>query len=274
MKHIKYTLFAALVTLSLSCAQKIRENATSASKNPLRIMSYNVHHFNPPSRAADSLIDIDAVANVIKAEKPDLIALQEIDISIKRSGNIDQAKLLSEKTGMDYRFFKAIDHEGGDYGIMILSKFPFSDVKKIDLPEAEAYPGEHRVMAYMTVKLPSGKTFVFANTHMDAQKNDATRTVQMKAILNELSTKKGPVVLCGDFNSVDTSEAIRLLDEQFMRTCTQNCPGTVPQVNPRKTIDYIAIKNAPDWQIESYRVIPETYASDHRPVVATFKINQ
>jgi endonuclease/exonuclease/phosphatase (EEP) superfamily protein YafD len=125
----------------------------------------------------------------------------------------------------------------------------------------------------MTVSLPSGKNFILANTHMDAQRSDDTRTLQMKAILNEFKSKTEPIVFCGDFNSVDTSEAIRLLDEQFKRTCTQNCPGTIPVINPAKTIDYITIKNA-GWYVKDYLVIPEIYASDHRPVVVTFKMDR
>jgi endonuclease/exonuclease/phosphatase family metal-dependent hydrolase len=272
MKYILLTL-TGLLTIA-SCSNKItrvqQQNNSSASiaYNELKVLCYNIHHANPPSKP--DLIDIDAIANVIKKENPDVVALQEIDKLTKRSGSVNEAKLIAEKTGMKYHFFKAIDHDGGEYGTMMLSKMPFTDIKSIPLPEA--FPGEDRVLAYMTVSLPSGKRFILANTHMDAQRNDATRTLQMKAILEEFKTKTEPIIFCGDFNSIDTSEAIRLLDEQFKRTCTQNCPGTIPVINPVKTIDYITLKNA-DWEVKEHRVIPETYASDHRPVVVTFKMN-
>ena len=266
-------LFIPLLCLLAACSDKVTKSAqqglvTASSNNELKVLCYNVHHANPPSK--EGLIDVDAIANVIKAENPDVVALQEIDKLTKRSGNVDEAKLLAEKTGMQYHFFKAIDHDGGEYGTMILSKHPFSNIKSISLPEAS--PGEDRILAYVTVKLSSGKSFILANTHLDAQRNNDTRTLQMKTILQEFSSKKEPIVLCGDLNSVDTSEAIKLLDQQFKRTCTQGCPGTIPVINPTKTIDYIAIKNAA-WVLKNYRVVPETYASDHRPVVVSFQMN-
>jgi endonuclease/exonuclease/phosphatase family metal-dependent hydrolase len=271
---MKQTLLGlALLLIMASCSDKItsgrHKNAVASSANDLelKVLCYNIHHANPPSKVG--LIDIDAIANVIKTESPDVVALQEIDKLTKRSG-MDEAKALAEKTGMNYHFFKAIDHDGGEYGTMILSKLPFSDPKSIPLPKAA--PGEDRILTYVTVKLPSGKKFVLANTHLDAQRSNDTRTLQMQAILQELATKKSPVVLCGDLNSLATSDAIQLLDKQFTRTCTQDCPGTIPEMHPNRTIDYIAFKNA-DWLVKSYKVIPETYASDHRPIAVTFKVN-
>jgi endonuclease/exonuclease/phosphatase family metal-dependent hydrolase len=274
MKQILLGL--ALLLIMASCSEKIintgHKSAASsyAGDQELKVLCYNIHHANPPSKEKEGLIDIDAIANVIKTENPDVVALQEIDKQTKRSGNIDEAKQLAERTGMNYHFFKAINHDGGEYGTMILSKLPFSDAKSVPLPKAA--PGEDRIITYVTVKLPSGKKFILANTHLDAQRSNDTRTLQMKAILKEFATTKSPVVLCGDLNSLATSDAIHLLDEQFTRTCTQDCPGTIPQLHPVRTIDYIAFKNA-DWLVRSYRVIPETYASDHRPVAVTFKIN-
>lgn len=268
----QFFILCLLLTI-VACSDKVTRSAQQAKQvtsagNELKVLCYNIHHANPPSK--EGLIDVDAIANVIKGENPDVVALQEVDKLTKRSGGIDEAKLLAQKTGMQYHFFRAIDHDGGEYGTMILSKLPFYDVKSIALPEA--FAGEDRILAYVTVKLSSGKTFILANTHLDAQRNNDNRILQMKAILQELGTKQEPVILCGDLNSVDTSEAIKLLDQQFKRTCTQGCPGTIPEVNPTKTIDYIAIKNAV-WPVKSYRVIPETYASDHRPVVVTFQMN-
>ncbi|TKC07908.1 endonuclease/exonuclease/phosphatase [Pedobacter polaris] len=269
MKH--YFFILPLLLLFTACSDKVTMPAhqtQTSGNNELKVLCYNIHHANPPSK--EGLIDLDAIANVIKAENPDVVALQEIDRLTKRSGGIDEAKLLAQKTGMKYHFFRAIDHDGGEYGTMILSKHPFSDIKSISLPEA--FPGEDRILAYVTVKMPSGKTFILANTHLDAQRNNDTRTLQMKTILQELSAKREPIILCGDLNSVDTSEAIKLLDQQFKRTCILNCPGTIPVINPTKTIDYIAIKNA-TWPVKSHIVIPETYASDHRPLVVTFQMN-
>jgi endonuclease/exonuclease/phosphatase family metal-dependent hydrolase len=230
----------------------------------LRIMSYNIHHANPPSKP--NLIDLDAIARVIIDSKADIVALQEVETGVKRSGGVNEAKTLAEKTGFNYHFFKAIDYDGGDYGIAILSRYKLKDVKLVPLPQQ--ITAEKRILGYVTIKVGRQK-FIFANTHLDATKTHENRIVQMQRILTEFENTALPVILCGDLNSVAGSEVINSLDKQFKRTCTDNCPPTSPQINPRNTIDYIATKNI-KWPLLEYKVVEETYASDHRPVTVTF----
>ena len=68
---ILYTfILAASVTVS-GCAGKTA--ATQEQVTELRIMSYNIHHANPPSRPG--VIDLDAIARVIREQNPDLVVL-------------------------------------------------------------------------------------------------------------------------------------------------------------------------------------------------------
>jgi endonuclease/exonuclease/phosphatase family metal-dependent hydrolase len=251
-----------------NCSPKTISSKTNAITNTtIKVMSYNIHHANPPSVA--NKIDIDAVAAVIKNENPDLVGLQEVDKGTKRSGNIDEAALLAQKTGMQYRFFKAIDHDGGEYGLAILSRFPIETFSKTDLPQV--MKGEPRILSYITVQLPGNKTLLFANTHLDAQRADSNRVVQVQKIIGELSNKNTPVIIVGDFNSEANRETINILDQHFQRSCSGNCAFTIPETNPNRTIDFIALKNA-SWRVTEHKVIPEQYASDHRPVVAVYEV--
>lgn len=234
----------------------------------LRIMSYNIHHANPPAKP--DLIDLDAIARVITDSKADVVALQEVETGVNRSGGINEAKTLAEKTGFHYHFFKAIDFDGGDYGIAILSRYKLQDVVLVPLPQKIV--AEKRVLGYATLKIGKQK-IILANTHLDATKTHENRIVQMQTILKEFENTTLPVILCGDLNSVAGSEVINLLDARFTRTCTENCPPTSPQIKPRRTIDFIATKNV-KWPLLEYQVIAETYASDHRPVIATFNTDK
>jgi endonuclease/exonuclease/phosphatase family metal-dependent hydrolase len=268
LKRINLIIAIALFIGLLGCSPKL---STSISKESnaggiLRVMSYNIHHANPPSKPG--LIDLDAIAGVIKKENPDIVGLQEVDRFTKRSGNIDEAKVLAEKTGMHFQFFKAIDHDGGDYGVAILSKYPMSDGTKLALPQVAK--GEPRVLSYASILLPNKTSIIFANTHLDATRPDSNRVAQMKSMLTELYPKKEPVILVGDLNCEAKAEPIVLLDQQFKRSCVNGCSFTIPQDVPRKTIDYIALKNA-KWEVVSHMVVAETYASDHRPVVVYYQ---
>lgn len=230
-------------------------------------MSYNIHHANPPEKPG--LIDIDAIAQVIRREQPDLVGLQEVDVNTKRSGSINEAKLLAEKTGMFYHFFKSIDYDGGAYGNAILSKFPISNAGGMALPQV--IKAEERALIWVNVTLPNQQKLLFSNTHLDAGKANENRIVQMKAIIEKLQGISDPVIIVGDLNSEPKQEPINLLDQYFVRSCITNCGFTIPQKNPKKTIDYIALKGA-KWEVDSHRVILEPYASDHLPILTTYKI--
>ena len=250
----KTILFILLCFAQFLPPQKVLAQENEVQK--LRILCYNIHHANPPSKP--DLIDLDAIARVINDSKADIVALQEVETGVIRSGGVDEAKTLAEKTGLHYKFFKAIDYEGGEYGIAILSRYKLKNAKLVPLPQQ--ITAEKRILAYVTIKVGK-QQLIFANTHLDATRTPENRIVQMEHILKEFERSTLPVILCGDLNSVAGFEVIIALDKQFKRTCIENCPPTSPQINPKKTIDYIATKNV-KWPLLEYKVIEETYASD------------
>ena len=257
----------------LFSACSIKQKNSTNKTQTLKVLTYNIHHANPPSKTDTEskvdFIDIDAIVEVIKKENPDLVAMQELDKFIPRSGKIDQAKIIAQKTGMNYHFFKAIDYDGGEYGVAIFSKLKIDNPKQIILPKAKE-KSETRTLGYVEIKHPNGQKITFACTHLCVE-SEVSRVMQVKAIQEELSKITQPIILCGDLNSIQGSESITLLQQQFRNSCTDNCGFTVPVVNPRRNIDFILTKNA-DWQVKDYHVVDETYASDHRPVAATFSI--
>jgi endonuclease/exonuclease/phosphatase family metal-dependent hydrolase len=268
MKFLLSIILSA-VLLSFSCSSRKSVSDKGASKHSLIIMSYNVHHCNPPAK--EGVIDVDAIAAVINSEKPDLVGLQEIDVNTIRSGKgKNQAEELASKTGMKYYFSKGIDYEGGEYGIAILSRFDLRDQKTYRLPTDPSTKGEPRVLQTVKVLLPSGKTIVFANTHMDAQKLPGNREMQIKEINSVASKEILPMIITGDFNAVANSTVVKTMDEVFTRTCA-DCPFSIPANRPNKCIDFIAFKTGNPFQVLEHHVVAESLASDHRPVVATLK---
>ncbi len=237
----------------------------------IRVLCYNIHHANPPSHP-DS-IDLNAIAEVIKQQQPDLVALQEVDVYTTRSGqSLHQAKELGRITGMEVYFAKAIDYGGGEYGVAILSKYPMTEMKKYSLPTAAGTGGEPRILATAIIKLPQGREILFANTHLDAQGNDTNRILQAQRIVEILSKEKLPVILAGDLNAVASTRVIGAFDNHFMRSCITNCGFTIPVINPNKTIDYIVYAPKEKFKVIQHKVIPESYASDHRPVMAILQL--
>lgn len=264
MKCFFCMLIACLLFFS-SCSEKLTR--TGAGAKQLKVLTYNIHHGNPPSKK--DVIDLDAIANVIKREDPDVVAMQELDKMVSRSGGIDEAKIIAEKVNMNYHFFKSIDYDGGEYGIAIFSKMKLKNPKQIILPKAKEQ-AETRTMGYVEIAIAGGQKLIFACTHLGVE-GDESRLMQVEAIKNELGKTALPVILCGDLNCSVGSEPIKLLLQEFRNSCTENCGFTIPANKPYRNIDFIVSRNVA-WPVSDYHVVDEEYASDHRPVAAVYNI--
>ncbi|MEH6658439.1 endonuclease/exonuclease/phosphatase family protein [Leeuwenhoekiella marinoflava] len=249
-------------------SQKTLTVNLEGASNELKVLSYNIHHANPPIYS-DS-IDVSAIIQVIKNSDADLVALQEVDSNTERSGLGNQAQQIGDALGMQVFFGKAIDFQNGAYGVAILSRFPIVESKVYKLPSKPETQGEPRVLAMSLIQLPDAHSIWFASTHLDSQKEDTNRLLQIQELLNIMKDKNLPVLVAGDFNAVAKSPIIESLDSIFTRTCT-SCPPTIPVQNPNKAIDFIAFKPESFFKVKNHVVIDEKYASDHLPVLATFQ---
>ncbi len=269
MRYLPKLSIAAMILMALSGFIK-NGDVMDEKKNTLKVLSYNVRHCNPP--AHKGVIDVEAIAKVIKDANPDLVALQEIDRFTKRSGEeLDQAKELGRLTGMHSYFVKAINWDGGEYGIAVLSKYKILDSIHLQLPMAEGKAGEARAVAIIKVKIKR-KHILFASTHLDIVKEH--RELQASAIADYFGEQKLPVILAGDFNDIPGSKTLTILQDHFRITCAElSCGKTFPQVNPDRTIDYIMYNPEAKFKTIIHKVIPEEYASDHRPIISTITLN-
>ncbi len=269
MKSICWVFLVALLGTSACSNPKANKDNDNRRKS-LKIMAYNIHHANPPSEAG--VIDIDAIAQVIQKEDPDLVALQEVDVFTDRSGkDLHQAQAIADKLDMHYYFAKAIDYQGGYYGNAVLSKFPIEDSIRIELPTLPGVKAEDRSWAGIKVQV-DGQSLWFGSTHLDF-KTEENNLHQSNTLLKALEQLSIPVIIGGDFNVVPSSKTIALFDKTFQRTCTGECPYTIPMINPTKTIDFLMYRPKGAFQTTNHHVVPEEYASDHRPVVATITID-
>lgn len=227
----------------------------------VKILTYNIHHANPPSEP--NKIDIEAIAKVINESGAEIVGIQEVDINVSRSEMMNQAEKLSELTGMDYFFSKGIDLEKGYYGTLILSKHKIIGKRRYDLPMP--VKSENRSLAIVDVELPWGKTISFANTHLDLKEENRIAQAEFINELGELYSK--PLIFVGDLNAKPESKPIQVLEKYFVRNTKNNQP-TSPNVNARNEIDYIMVLNNQEFEWKDYRVIKEEYASDHLPLFA------
>lgn len=261
--------FIISIKLAAGCSGSRLSTAVGRDGQTITVMTYNIHHCNPPSRAG--LIDLDSIAGVINRQHPDIVALQEVDVNTRRSGGQHQAAMLASKTGMRWSFFKAIDFDGGEYGVAILSKFPITDTNNYSLPLLAGSKGEARVLGTAILQLPAGKKLMMACTHLDHLSNPDNRIEQTRYIREILQSEQLPIILAGDFNDTPGSRPLNILGSLFTGTCT-SCPYTIPVLKPAKTIDFITYSPSGKFEVVKHEVIREQYASDHLPVLSVLSL--
>lgn len=245
----------------------ICQDISAQKKNALTVLTYNIHHANPPSKPG--VIDVKAIAAVVKREAPDFVALQEVDVHTGRSGKtVDEAKDIASDAGMNSCFAKAIDYDGGGYGIAILSKYKIDSTHTIKLPTAIS-GSEDRVLLLAFINMGARGHLIFACTHMDASQSEASRLLQIEEITSSLHSWKYPVIIAGDFNAEPDSKVVEKLDAGFIRSCNNGCANTIPSDAPTKIIDYIAVRKGDPFSILTHRVLSDVYPSDHLPVAAS-----
>lgn len=278
MLFIKTILLFSLSISFLSCQTNDlnQKNNTPPPKTTegkgieLNVLSYNIHHCNPPSKP--EVIDIDAISQILKNSNAEVIGLQEVDVYTERSGkDLHMAKVLAEKSGYPYYFFsKSINYQGGEYGTAILSKYPLYDTITKKLPNPAK--AEARSLSVAKVKINDTLSISFANTHLDYT-NLENNMEQVKEVCDYLSQSKVPVILTGDFNAKPNTSSINYMLNFFEFSCMADCSFTAPASKPNKTIDYICFRNG-TYKIKplDYSVLSEKYASDHLPIKARLKI--
>jgi endonuclease/exonuclease/phosphatase family metal-dependent hydrolase len=261
-----------LVVVALLLTALAPRLAHAASPQRLRIVTYNIHH----GEGVDGRLDLERIAAVIRSTEPDLVALQEVDQVVERTGRVDQPAELARLTDMHVIFGKNIDLEGGGYGNAVLSKQPAKQIENLPLPALINDSGvddrEQRGALVVEVPADVGGPLVFIATHLDHRRPDAERLESARVINAVVADRFADrsAILAGDLNAPPTSDVLARFSEAW-RNPSDELP-TTPVKTPRRQIDFILVRPAERWQIVEARVLDERVASDHRPLLVVLEL--
>lgn len=251
--------------------------STATRSDILRVMTYNVHS----CVGMDGKIDTKRIARVIGRVRPDVVALQELDVGRARTYGMDQAHLIARYLNMNIHFHPTIHLEEELYGDAILTHLPHRLIKAGTLPGLSDKPNlEPRGALWLAIDL-DGREIQVISTHLGLDPRE--RTAQVEALLgNEwLSHEQcqAPVILCGDFNALPSSNVCRRLGSQLKDAqilAPRHIPmSTFPSRFPTLRIDHILLSpelevthiEIPNWELARI-------ASDHLPLVAEIRITR
>jgi endonuclease/exonuclease/phosphatase family metal-dependent hydrolase len=237
---------------------------------PLRVMTYNI---------AAGHGDLDGIARAIRAEDPDIVALQEVDVRwSERSGFADQAAELGAALGMHVRFGAIYSMPSqAEFGLAILSREPIVEftnhvIPRLSTQTEAAEPAPMPGFLEAVVRIGGERLHVF-NTHLDYRADPRVREVQVARMLELMDEGSEPVILMGDLNARPDAAELQPLLAPFTDAwgIATGAGWTYPGAMPDRRIDYILLS-------DRFRVIdahvPATRASDHRPVVADVRVSR
>ena len=156
----------------------------------------------------------------------DVLALQEADKGTVRAGGLHVAQELAEELMMPWVHVPAgiprgvkprkrqwwLDFEEpiglydpGDTGIALLSRFPLTDVTRIDLPWEEC-PWRPRLAMAATVSV-GVRSFRIFNVHVDPHAAADGQLKQLEVIADQANASSHPTLIIGDFNTLSKAKS-------------------------------------------------------------------
>ena len=257
-------LCGGFLTLA-SCSAK-PESSSSHPPKPasLRVATWNIKH----GLGMDGQLDLERIASVIAAFDADIVALQEVDENARRSGGVDQATWLGDRLGMHAAFGSFMDYQGGRYGLAMLSRLPIESSQSWRLTDGN----EPRVALAIEVTPSSGNPITVVGVHFDWVADDGFRFTQATETMDRLGKLDTSWIVLGDFNDTPesrTMQGFHALGQDARKP--RDARMTFPADAPRIEIDFIVAGPAGRWEMDDVKVLKESIASDHRPVIAVLE---
>ncbi len=249
----------------------VRKRTVATPTDLLRVMTYNVHG----CVGMDGKLDAERIARVIARARPDVVALQELDVGRVRSQGMDQAHLIARYLEMEFHFHPAMHLEEERYGDAILTHLPQRLVKAGSLPGLPGKPYlEPRGALWVAVDL-HGREVQIINTHLGLYPRERIGQVEALLGIDWLGHERcrDPVILCGDFNALPSSSVCRRLcgrlKDAQVEARHHRPRSTFSARFPTVRIDHIFV--SPGLEVTGIE-IPDSdlvrTASDHLPLIA------
>lgn len=239
----------------------------------LTVMTSNILGYNE---------EIDAGIQALRRSGADVIGLQELNPSV--------ASAIQRELADTYPY-QVLAPKNGVTGMGVISRYPIT-------PTEAALPGRWVGGPQVLDLSWEGETITLVNFHaippgtyrpavLNYTISERERQAQLLAEL--AASRPGPVILLGDLNASERSDAYAIMTEDLHDVWRENgwglghtFPGALSDGSSRPVIaglpapkwlvrlDYVFHNQA--WETQSARIGPWDGYSDHRPVIATLAL--
>lgn len=234
----------------------------------MKIATFNIKHgaLSDGYRGRPNMVEVACGA----FHDVDILALQEVDKGVIRSGLKDLGALAAKTTGMNVIFAPTMSYRVGSYGNALLVRGGIEDVEVLDLGTTPRFKlsmagyslrqigCEPRNAILATARIGDRQVSVAA-THLSTERETGKK--QLSRVLAALALRPEPHVLLGDLNQ----NRSQVLEQPLMHSMELVDGGpTFPYQNPKIHIDHIAIRGLELYEIET-KQLP---VSDHLALLA------
>lgn len=260
---------------SVEPAQQKRDNIDTN----LTVMTVNIAHGRGTSLhqallAANTVrSNLDAIAELLAGQRPEVVALQEADGPSLWSGGFNHVDYLAQASGLSHQFRG--EHVKGwktSYGTALLSQGPLHDCGSVTFAPSPPTLSKGYVVCHVRWPNNPGVDVTVVSVHLDFSRS-SVRDAQVDNMIDKLSDQDGPLIIMGDFNcswTKNEKSALRTLAEglevRAYEPAAENM-GTFPRSGRR--LDWILI--SAEMEFVDYETMPDLI-SDHRAVIATLKL--
>jgi endonuclease/exonuclease/phosphatase family metal-dependent hydrolase len=245
----------------------------AAAMPSLRVGTWNIAGAR---REQTNQVDLDAVVAGVRALGVDLLAVQEVDRTLARSGRSDQPAVIAQALGAgwfwsfapalvgdDFRPLSGPDPGGPAYGNLLVSRLPLAAVEQLRFPPAGG--GEQRTAILASLQVGSRPVTVAA-THLSNRQGHNVR--QLRELQQVAGSRAAPRLLVGDLNMPST-----VLVVASRRGWPETGRGrTWPNSAPTQQLDHI-LRNDPTGAVQPRGArVAAAPVSDHRALVVELDI--
>lgn len=231
------------------------------------VATLNTHH---GAEAQRYRANPDKFAEACEAlQDVDILALQEVDKGVIRSGRADLAAIAAKSTGMELCFKPTMTYKTGQYGNALLVRGEIKDEQVVGLGGGRRFNkkigpfklsvGFEPRNAIVATAVVGGHEISVAATHLSTQAH--LKEKQLEKVIAKLSRRRGPKILLGDLN-MTPERASPHFDAGSLETTPETF--TYPSDEEIKQLDYVAVQGLTIYSVEARR-LP---VSDHLALVA------
>jgi len=227
------------------------------------VASYNIHR----CVGIDWRRNLARTARVIKELDAGIVGLQEVDSQLPGREALCQLEYLADATGLRAIPGPTVLRHDGNYGNVLLTRYPILEVHHVDL----RVPGREPRGAIDADLSVEGKKIRVILTHLGLGAQE--RLYQLKRLLITLTDRHcDAVIVLGDINEwLPTSHPLRWLRSHFGKS---PAPRTFPSLFPMLRLDRILVRPRKALvKVRAHNTLLARMASDHLPLKATIAID-